>query len=104
MKKLLVVLGTMFLFVFISGPANAALTTIGTAGYEGGNYNLIYDDEQELVWLNYYHNVYGNEWQDEVDWASGLGGRFNGKPQSRVHDHHRLEHWLAIANSGRERH
>jgi len=56
MKKPLVVLGTMSLFIFISWSANAAPTTIGTANYLGSDYNLIYEDDSiygGLVWLDY---------------------------------------------------
>jgi hypothetical protein len=53
-----------------SGPANAALTSIGTATYSGSSYNLIYEDDQKLIWLDYSHG-YAN-WQSQRDWATGL--------------------------------
>lgn len=55
--------------------ANAALTTIGTATYGGNCYNLIYEDDQKLIWLDYTNGLtYSNgySWQNQVNWASGL--------------------------------
>ena len=34
-------------------PANATLVTIGTATYVGNNYQLIYDIEDQITWLDY---------------------------------------------------
>ena len=58
-----------------SGVAIAALSTIGTASYGGSNYNLIYEDDQGLVWLDHTNGpIYsgGNSWPTQVNWASGL--------------------------------
>lgn len=76
MKKLLVILGMMFLFVFISWSANASLTTIGKAAYNGSDYNLIWDNDyngQSLVWLDYSNAQ--DTWQNQTDWVSGLGSQ-----------------------------
>jgi len=73
MKKLLVVFCAMFLILFISWSAKAALTTIGTASYMGGDYDLIYEDDSiygGLVWLDFTES--SNTWQNQVDWAAGL--------------------------------
>ena len=50
--------------------ATAGLHTIGTANYEGADYNLIYDDAQGLVWLDYRRGM--DFWQNQKDWAAGL--------------------------------
>jgi hypothetical protein len=55
-----------------SGVASAALITIGTATYGVSDYNLIYEEDQGLVWLDYTKG--GDTWQNQVNWASGLGG------------------------------
>ncbi len=73
MKKVTVYLFLVVVLLFIAGTANAALTTIGTATYNGGDFNLIYEDDSidgGLVWLDYSRG--GNEWQNQVNWASGL--------------------------------
>ena len=50
--------------------AQAALQTIGTATYNSTDYNLIYDNDLEITWLDYSNNL-GN-WDEQVDWAAGL--------------------------------
>ena len=68
----------LFTFVFclvllISGQVFADLTVIGTATYEGVNYNLIYEDDSidgGLVWLDYKNS--GN-WTAQNTWATNLG-------------------------------
>jgi hypothetical protein len=50
-----------------SGVASAALTRIGTATYGGSDYNLIYEEDQGLVWLDYTKG--GDTWQGQADWA-----------------------------------
>ncbi len=71
MKKLFLCT-TMFLLI-MSGMAQARLTTIGTATYDGSNYNLIWDDDnngKSLVWLDYTND--GNNWNNQRSWASSL--------------------------------
>jgi hypothetical protein len=56
--------------------ANAALTTIGTATYQGNEYNLIYMDDGPfgpITWLDYTKGR--DTWQNQVNWASGLGSQ-----------------------------
>jgi hypothetical protein len=54
--------------------AKADLMVIGTATYLGSNYNLIYEDNQHLVWLDYTKYPVGpDNWQSQANWASGLG-------------------------------
>ncbi len=73
MKEVCVLFMVTVLLVF-SVAANAALTTIGTAKFPGWGYysvNLIYDDDQDLVWLDY---TWGSaNWQSMVVWAAGVG-------------------------------
>ncbi len=80
MKNLSLVFYAVVFVLAISGTANAALTTIGTASYDSNgdglveSYNLIYEDDSidgGLVWLDYTRNDY--TWQNQVNWASGLG-------------------------------
>ncbi len=59
--------------LMLSGVAQATLTTIGTAEYNGGTYNLIWDDDnngKSLVWLDYTNAA--NTWQAQRNWASSL--------------------------------
>lgn len=64
----------------LSTIANAALTTIGSASYRGNSYNLIYDADSPfgpITWLDYTRKSsysWENTWENNVSWASGLGG------------------------------
>ncbi len=67
----------MMVLLMMSGMAQAALTTIGTATYDDGSgakdYKLIWDDDyngQSLVWLDYTNDW--DTWQHQRSWASGL--------------------------------
>jgi hypothetical protein len=90
----------LFLFVLagFSGPANAKLIVIGTATYTGagannstgalggggplmagdsagpqdaaGEYNLIYEDDQGLIWLDFSNG--SGIWPIQMKWAAGL--------------------------------
>jgi hypothetical protein len=74
MKRGLVLLLILGMFLCFSGAARASLTTIGTAAYQGNTYNLIFEGNlgsQGLVWLDYSH--YADEWQHQLNWASTLG-------------------------------
>lgn len=58
----------------MAGMANASLTTIGTATYNGSDYNLIWDNNnngQSLIWLD-YSNVDFVDWTAKTAWADGL--------------------------------
>ncbi len=50
--------------------AHGNLITIGTADYAGGSYKLIYEDTQNLVWLDYVNT--DSDWTDQALWALGL--------------------------------
>ncbi|NDY73093.1 hypothetical protein DO021_15535 [Desulfobacter hydrogenophilus] len=62
-------------FLMMSGMGHAALTTIGTATYNGQDYNLIWDDDNNgnsVVWLDYTNDR--AKWADQISWASNLNG------------------------------
>jgi len=72
-KRIFTGLAMGLLLVGSSGTAQALLTTIGTATYNGSDYNLIWEDDNNgnsLVWLDYTNNA--NTWQNQVNWAAGL--------------------------------
>lgn len=61
--------------------ANASLTTIGTATYDGADYNLIWDDgdhddnshdHDSLVWLDYTNGGKWEMWASQNTWAESL--------------------------------
>ena len=56
--------------------AESGLQTIGTATYNSTNYNLIYDNDDYLVWLDYTNSSTGGlaTWDSQNSWASGLNG------------------------------
>jgi hypothetical protein len=68
---MLLILSAVLVF---SGTGNAGLTKIGTVTYEGKDYNLIYEDDQGLIWLDYYKPMepFGVGWYGHVKWALGL--------------------------------
>jgi hypothetical protein len=72
MIKRWIALTGLILFVVFSVKVNATpLQVIGTANYYGQEYNLIYEEAQELVWLDYTQsNV---NWYTSVSWAEGVG-------------------------------
>jgi hypothetical protein len=70
MKRGWMLLWILVALIVFSRPVNASLTQIGTATYLGSNYNLIYEDDQKLIWLDYTNG--GANWQSQMDWATGL--------------------------------
>lgn len=58
------------LFLLLYSSANATLITIGTATYGGSNYNLIWDNDDSLIWLDYTDSY--ATWYTQDNWASGL--------------------------------
>ena len=71
MKRVGIVAG-MILFVMV-GMAQASLVTIGTATYNGTDYNLIWDDNNNgnsVIWLDYSNDP--AYWQAQTDWAAGI--------------------------------
>jgi hypothetical protein len=73
-KKVWMLLFTLFTVLVFLDMANAGLTKIGTATYEGKDYNLIYEDDQGLIWLDYSHPAQrsGGPWFSQMKWAAGL--------------------------------
>jgi hypothetical protein len=47
------------------------ISIIGTAEYNGRNYNLVYEDNQRLIWLDYTDRNTGG-WDNAIKWAAGL--------------------------------
>lgn len=97
MKKIWLLFFILFLAVGFSGAAGAKLIVIGTATYTGagannmtgalggggpgmadpaesqdaaGTYNLIYEDDQDLVWLDFSNGR--GIWPIQIKWAAGL--------------------------------
>ena len=73
MKRFLSILFASAAIGLAAAPAEATLTTIGTANYSldaGLDYNLIYDEDLGLIWLDYSNAL--NTWQNQRDWAAGL--------------------------------
>jgi len=72
-KRFLAVLVTGLFLLSMTGLAQAALTTIGTATYGGSDYNLIWDDNNNgnsIVWLDYSNSP--TYWTAQKAWAAGL--------------------------------
>jgi PEP-CTERM motif len=74
-RAVTVVLTLALLMGMATGPAVASvLTNIGTAEISGDltqtPYNLIYDSDQSLFWLDYSHGK--ATWQTQVNWADKL--------------------------------
>jgi len=57
MKKSMVILCAMMLVLGVVGISSATLEVIGTANYLGGAYNLIYENDQGLIWLDYSYGA-----------------------------------------------
>lgn len=75
MLKSWILLIGMFLLLLV-GTANAALTTIGTATYQGADYKLIWDDDNNgnsVVWLDYTNSGDSLTWLAQTSWAAELG-------------------------------
>ena len=73
MKKIASFLFGMLFLLLIYSPVNATLITIGTATYNGSEYNLIWENENNgnsVIWLDYTNSA--DTWYNQVGWASGL--------------------------------
>jgi hypothetical protein len=70
MKKAWMTIFCFLLSLAVTGFAWAELSVIGTALYDNTEYNLIYDSDQQLVWMDYSHQ--GGPWPQQVAWAEGL--------------------------------
>ena len=72
-KRFSAVLVTGLFLLTITGLAQAALITIGTATYSGSDYNLIWDDNNNgnsVIWLDYTNSL--ENWPTQNTWAAGL--------------------------------
>ncbi len=69
-RKLFAGLVAVLLLVGMAGGASASLTVIGTAVYDGSDYNLIYDDGMQITWLDCTNAA--ADWQSQMDWAASL--------------------------------
>ena len=72
-KKHLLVVTTLTIILSIPGIASATLITIGTATYNGSQYNLIWENQENghsVVWLDYSN--YPSSWYQQTSWAAGL--------------------------------
>lgn len=77
-KQYLIALITGAFVISLTKIAGATLTTIGTATFQGTEYKLILDDNnngKSLVWLDYTlnHPYGGNKWQGMVNWVTNIG-------------------------------
>ncbi len=70
MRKILSGFLLLVLLLGMTGLSQAALNTIGAAQYNGAFYGMIYDDDFNLVWLDYTNPK--NTWQNQINWASSL--------------------------------
>lgn len=73
MQKKLAGLTAGLVLFGMAGMADAALTTIGTATYNGADYKLIWDDDNNgnsVIWLDYSNTPAA--WSAQVAWTAGL--------------------------------
>ena len=70
-RKIRITLIILFVIPSLCTISYAGLMLIGTATYNGNKYNLIYEDDQGLIWLD-YSNRAGGGWDDYMKWVSGL--------------------------------
>lgn len=68
----LVKIGTAVITGGVAGPRGGGVGMPGIAGDSPGStaYNLIYEDEQGIVWLDYSHGQ--GSWETQMSWAAGL--------------------------------
>lgn len=62
---------TLLLVLLLFGSAQAALQTIGTATYNGSDYKLIYDTDDQITWLD-YSRPGSDYYSGSVAWADTL--------------------------------
>ena len=79
MKKYTLFLLSCLFLLNLCSSADATLLTIGTADYDSNgsgvidtneSYNLIWDDDDDLIWLDYIPGVMS--WYDHMSLASGI--------------------------------
>lgn len=80
-KQQLMGLGVCLTLLGFSGTANAALAVIGTATYNGEEYKLIFDDNNNgnsIIWFDYTNNY--DVWDNQMEWAAGLNSQLKYNP------------------------
>ncbi len=60
----------MLMVMGYSIKVQGTLITIGTTTYAAADYKIIYDDDNQLTWLDYATPV--ASWDAQKSWASGL--------------------------------
>ncbi|VAV84696.1 hypothetical protein MNBD_DELTA01-123 [hydrothermal vent metagenome] len=77
-RVLFVLMITLLVIFGFSVKSQATLTSIGTATYNSLNYNLIYDNDLSVTWLDYTRGNEGtpiaDSWGNQRAWAAGLNG------------------------------
>ncbi|MHC4645554.1 MAG: hypothetical protein ACYTBJ_08625 [Planctomycetota bacterium] len=79
MKARIAICAVAAICAFVTVPAGATLTVIGTATYDGNDYDLVWDDDNgsgtEVVYLDYdySHDPFFVNHPDAIAWAGGLG-------------------------------
>ncbi len=67
------ILGAVAVVAVAATTGHAGLEVIGTATYGGSDYNLIWDNDDGLVWLDYTNPT--AYWGDQMAWAAGLNAQ-----------------------------
>ncbi len=70
MKRIVILAIMMTMVMGFSMQTQAGLQTIGTATYKSSDYNLIYDNDLNITWLDYSNAE--NNWSTQMGWAAGL--------------------------------
>lgn len=69
-EKIVIILAIVSSVLFLVATTHAALQTIGTATYGASDYNLIYDNHSQLIWLDYTNG--SDNWTNQNSWTFGL--------------------------------
>ena len=73
MKRVIAAVAVLVVMVRVGTADGDYLVTVGTATYGGKNYNLIYEESQHLLWLDYSAGAGGpTDWNTQMAWAAGL--------------------------------
>ncbi len=76
MQRILILAVMMAMILGFSMQTQAALDLIGTATYNSTDYNLIYDDDYNITWLDFSNSE--DNWDNQLNWASDLSVNFGG--------------------------
>jgi len=61
---------TYLVLSLFPGAVNAELVKVGTATYNGSEYNFLYENTKSLVWFDYTHR---GDWNAQMSWVQTLG-------------------------------